>query len=229
MCGRFTLISQIQLLQRILRLNRTPEWSPRYNIAPAQDIPVVRELPDSGERECMLMRWGLVPSWAKDLSLGAKMINARAETLFEKPAFRQAIHSRRCLIPADGFYEWKMEGRAKQPYYIRMEDEQPFLLAGLWEKWIGGDAPLYSCTIITTGANDRLRGLHERMPVIVDPNRADTWLDPQLHDRRELETLLQPYPAEAFVFYPVSTQVNRVGNDSPECIHPFSPPGELLL
>jgi len=198
-----------------------PLFEPRYNIAPTQDVLVVRER-ERGEREAAMLRWGLVPSWAKELQAGAPLINARAETVAEKPAFRTALRRRRCLIPADGFYEWqKASGAAargkKQPYYIHRRDERPFAFAGLWERWTGGPE-VESCTIVTTSANNTLSALHDRMPVILSEEDYALWLDPAVEDAAAVTPLLVPAAEVVLVAEPVSTHVNRVANDDPQCI-----------
>ena len=172
------------------------------------------------------MRWGLVPSWAKDLSIGSRMINARAETVAEKPAFRQAFRERRCLIMADGFYEWRTTGRSKQPYHITHRDKAPFGFAGLWDRWQppGGGQPIESCTIITTAANELVAEYHDRMPVILDLADYDLWLDPTVHEPQRLLPLLKPYPASKMVAYPVSSIVNSPTNESPDCVKPLVGP-----
>jgi putative SOS response-associated peptidase YedK len=194
----------------------------RFNIAPTQPIAAVRWLPDEGQRQLSLLRWGLVPSWAKDPAMGNRMINARAETVAEKPSFRAAFKRRRCLIPADGYYEWQKVGKRKQPYYFRMKDDRPFAFAGLWEQWSGGkgDAPepMETCTIITTEANELGRPIHDRMPVIVHPDEYAFWLDPRVEDRSRLETLLRPYDPGEMMAEPVTTHVNNVRNDDPKCL-----------
>jgi putative SOS response-associated peptidase YedK len=213
-----------------------PLFEARYNIAPTQDVVAVRVAEESGTREAAMLRWGLVPSWAKELQAGPPMINARAETLAEKPTFRTAFRRRRCLIPADGFYEWqKLPGSAargkKQPYYIHRRDERPFAFAGLWELWIGkapgpisaksgGEGPLTieSCTIVTTSANNTLQPLHDRMPVILAPGDYKRWLDPATEEPAQLAHLLAPCGDDELVAEPISTHVNRVANDDPRCI-----------
>lgn len=219
MCGRFTLVSQLQLLTRILQLNRTPETEPRYNIAPTRDVTAAVEI--EGERDWMSLRWGLVPFWADDPSIGSRMINARSETVFEKPAFKKAIRSRRCLIPASGFYEWKKnpDGK-KQPYYIYMKSEEPFCFAGIWETWTKGDEPLRTFAILTTEANELMKPLHHRMPVIVPREEYGRWLDPGNGEAGDLGGLLKPFPAGEMQFHPVSTAVNNPRNDGPECVRP---------
>lgn len=201
---------------------------PRYNIAPTQDVVVVRMGPEDKRRELSMMRWGLVPPWAKDMAIGARLINARAETVAEKPSFRAAYRRQRCLIPADGFYEWqKRPGGAKQPYRITLKDQQPFAFAGLWERWdkASDRRPVHSCVIITTEANDVLRPIHGRMPVILDAADHDTWLDAAGHDGAEVAALLRPYPSDAIAAWPVGTYVNSAANDDPKCLEPVNDDG----
>lgn len=217
MCGRFTLAAPAEQVAAQFQLAELPELAPRYNIAPTQQVAAVRSS-ESG-RELALLRWGLVPSWAKDRSVGAKMINARAETAAEKPAFRSAMRQRRCIIPADGFYEWQAQADGKQPFYIRLTDGGSFGLAGLWEQWKSPDGEwLHTCTILTTTANALMQPLHDRMPVILPPEAYALWLDPALRDPEPLHALLAPYPADLMVAGPVSKAVNKVSNDGPSLI-----------
>jgi putative SOS response-associated peptidase YedK len=229
MCGRFTLRTPINVLAQQFLFDFQQEQPPRYNIAPTQDVATVRSARDDKQkRELALLRWGLVPSWADDLKIGSRMINARAETVAEKPAFRSAFKRRRCLVLADGFYEWKKLGRAKQPYLIGMEDGRPFAFAGLWETWSKADSPersgqspnlpVESCTIITTTANRLMSELHDRMPAILAPNDYERWLDPDNSDAGDLLALLESYPSEEMSAYPVGTVVNKATNDVPECV-----------
>lgn len=172
-------------------------------------------------RQARLLRRGLIPMWAEGPAVGARMINARAATVATKPAFRQAFRERRGLVLADGFYEWQKPAPRKQPFSIRLRDGQPFAFAGLWERWSPPEGqPVDSCTLLTTGANDLIRPLHLRMPVILAPAGYDLWLDPSPHEVEHLQSLLQPYPAEEMIAYPVSTRVNSPAHDSPECITP---------
>ena len=233
MCGRFTQRLSWRELHELLGLIGTPlNLRPRYNVAPAQNIAAVR-LADGGRRLSML-RWGLIPAWAKEPNIGYKLINARSETAHQKPSFRAAFKARRCLIPADGFYEWKREGKAKQPYLIGMKDGAGFAFAGLWESWRvpeglaltgklselePGDV-LETCTILTTEANTALAPIHPRMPVILPPDAYDPWLAGE-------SVPLAPYPAEAMTFHPVSTLVNKPANDDERCVEPET--GELDL
>ena len=228
MCGRFTQSQSATTLAATFHLAAVPDLPPRYNIAPTQPVtailatsePAAEQTSDRAERQIRQLRWGLIPSWAKDMSMGARMINARAETVAEKPAFRTAFRQRRCLIVADGFYEWqRLEGK-KQPFYFRLQDQQPFAFAGLWEHWQSpeGDS-IDSCTILTTQANELLSSIHDRMPVILPPSSYDLWLDRTVRQPEQLQPLLQPYPAEAMTAYPVSTKVNSPAYDRAECIN----------
>ena len=184
-------------------------YLPRFNIAPTQEVSAVRDLGEG--RELEFLRWGLIPSWAKDKSIGAKLINARAETVAEKPAFRSAFKHRRCLIPADGFFEWKKEGGRKEPHYITLRDGGLFAFAGLWEEWHPEDGEaVRSCTIITTGANELVRPLHDRMPVILDPGDYADWLDVNPRTKEQLLSLLRPFPSEKMRTYPQDCLVNKV-------------------
>jgi len=217
MCGRFTRKETIQQLAEQLGLKILPPLSPRYNIAPSQLVACVRTSLETHQRECLELKWGLVPSWAKDPSIGNKLINARGETVAEKPAFRKAFKQQRCLILADGFYEWKREGKTKQPYYIRFKDNRLFAFAGLWERWEKQTLALESCALITTGPNTTMTPIHHRMPVILAAKDYDDWLDPSLHIIAQLNALLRPFPPEEMEAFPVSPIVNNPGNDQPEC------------
>ncbi|MAT70302.1 MAG: hypothetical protein CMJ58_12355 [Planctomycetaceae bacterium] len=225
MCGRFTLKTPAPMIAELLGLEspgprQLELFSPRYNIAPTQDIAVVRTS-EGGAREATPMRWGLIPSWAKEMSKGAPLINARSETVAEKPTFRGPFKRTRCLIPADGFYEWTGAKGSKQPYYIRFPDERLYAFAGLWDRWRGpgGAGPVIeSCTILTTAANAQLREFHDRMPVILSPGDYEAWLDPTLQDADALRPLLDPLPDGELAVDPVSTRVNKVANDDPACV-----------
>ena len=192
------------------------DLTPNYNVAPTQEVAAVLE--EGGKRRLEMLRWGLVPSWADDPEIGARMINARSETAPEKPSFRRAFRSKRCLIPADGFYEWKREPGGKQPYYFHMHDGHPFAFAGLWERWEKGGA-LLTCAILTTKANSVLEGIHDRMPVILPSGAYDAWLDPDA-DREQLRDLMIPYPGDDLETYPVSRFVNSPRNNDERCIEP---------
>jgi putative SOS response-associated peptidase YedK len=221
-CGRFTLRKPGAILAEWFNLPEVPAWAPRYNIAPSQLVATVLRTADESTRRLRVYRWGLIPSWAKDPRIGDRMINAQAETAATKPSFRAAFHRRRCLVLADGFYEWQVLGRRKQPFYVGMRDECPFAFAGLWEHWESqaGEA-IDSCTLLTMEPNELIRSFHHRMPVILDKQDYDLWLDPAIQDPETLQPLLRPYPAEAMTAYPVSTLVNNPRNDIPECITPL--------
>ncbi len=220
MCGRFTLTDDLLILQEMFEFEYAGEYTPRYNIAPGQPILAVGS--NGKRRKGNMLKWGLIPYWAKDEKIGYKMINARAETIDEKPSFKHAFKKQRCLILADGFYEWKKTDKGKQPYRFIMKDRKPFAFAGLWETWRKGDKPVHSCTIITTEANDIMKDVHHRMPVILPMETHDLWLDPNYDDTRHLKSLLVPYPAEKMEKYPVSTIVNSAKNESPDCIVPLN-------
>lgn len=223
MCGRFTLHTPADAVAELFDLTEVPEWTPRYNLAPTQQVLAVRADGTERKRDFHVLTWGLIPSWARDPKMGARMINARAETVHEKPSFRAAFRQRRCLILADGFYEWKRLERQKQPYFIGMQDGRPFALAGLWERWQQpGAPPIDSCTIITTEPNELLAPIHDRMPVILDESAYDEWLDPDLGDVRRLGELLQPFPPTRMTAYPISKWVNSPSHDGPECVEPLA-------
>jgi putative SOS response-associated peptidase YedK len=218
MCGRFAQKSPAKKITKKFEVEEVPSLVERYNVAPAQSVLVVRE-PDG--REAVFLKWGLVPSWAKDPAIGNKLINARAETVAEKPSFREAFVCRRCLIPVDGFFEWSRRGDRKRPFYFHMRDGEPFAIAGLWERWEGESGPLETCTLLTTEANELLAPHHDRMPVILRPEDYEAWLDPGVR-RPELPTpLLRPYPHEEMAAYAVSTLVNSPSNDDPRCVAPL--------
>ncbi len=191
---------------------------PSYNIAPTQEVAAVVE--EDEERKLELLRWGLIPSWAKDPEIGSRMINARGETVSEKPSFRKAFKARRCLILADGFYEWQKIDNGKQPYHVRMKDASPFAFAGLWEIWNGDGDGIRTCAIITTEVNDFMSEIHHRMPVILHPDDYEMWLDPSFEEKGPLSALLKPYPDYAMETYPMSRRVNRPTNDEPGCVEP---------
>jgi putative SOS response-associated peptidase YedK len=215
MCGRFTLASPGTVVAELFGLDGVPNLRPRFNIAPTQAVAVVRD--EGGTRRLAELRWGLIPSWAKDPAIGNKLINARSETLAEKPAFRGAFRSRRCLVVADGFYEWAKTGTRKQPWYFQLSDGRPFGFAGLWERWLpAGGEPIETCTIVTTEANELLAPVHDRMPVILDQSSFSAWLGSE--PGRPPDGLLAPYPAAAMTARPVGLTVNSPANDTPECI-----------
>lgn len=223
MCGRFTLTVNPEQLQEAFPGLQVPDsLTPRYNIAPTQPVAVIAN--NRPERLDFFV-WGLIPSWAKDPSIGSRLINARAETLTEKPAFRAAFRRRRCLIPASGFYEWRADPgqKSKTPLYIHRADGAPLAFAGLWENWNGPDGSnILSCTIITTAPNGLMEKIHNRMPAILPPSAYAQWLDPGEPPVERLQTLLQPYPAEAMQAFPVSRLVNVPGNDTLDCILPVA-------
>jgi putative SOS response-associated peptidase YedK len=221
MCGRYTLSTPGDLIAELFDLTEVPEVGARYNVAPTQEVAAVRVDDEGGPRRLVHLRWGLIPHWADDPGIGNRMINARSETAAEKPAFRSSVKRRRCLILADGFYEWKkVAGGKKQPWYFRLESGDPFGFAGLWASWGKGEEEIESCTILTTDANELVHKVHPRMPVILEPEGHDLWLDPSVSDRQRLETVLGPYDPRAMIAYPVSTRVNSPANDEPSIIDP---------
>lgn len=221
MCGRYTLYSGHSRIAQQFDVPSPPTLMPRYNIAPTQAVAIVRiDKWDASARELALVQWGLVPGWAKDRTIGNRLINARAETVADKPAFRAAFRRRRCLIPADGFYEWQQTPTGKQPFYIRARDEGLLAFAGLWERWERDEESLESCTIITTQANEQLRPLHARMPVIISPDDFGSWLDPANRDTESLVARLRPYPTDTLAAFPVSTHVNTPQHEDRRCIEP---------
>jgi putative SOS response-associated peptidase YedK len=219
MCGRYRLSRRKQIVEEhFSSVSGEQDWKPRYNIAPTQPIPIVRQNPKKPVREMSLLRWGLIPSWAKESSGAAKMINARSETAGTKPAFRDALKSRRCLIPADGFYEWQKTGNAKQPYCFEVADGELFAFAGIWDRWNDPDSNIVeTCSILTTSPNAVTSAVHDRMPVILDPDSYDLWLDPGMKDVSTATELLKPYDAQLMRCYPIGTRINRVANDDEEC------------
>ena len=198
------------------------DWEPRYNIAPTQSIPVVRQHPKEPVRQVSLMKWGLIPHWAKEPSIAANTINAKSETAAEKPAFRDPLKYRRCLIPADGFYEWKRNGTSKQPFCFEVNDGELFAFAGLWGGWKDASGNwVKTCSILTTMPNEVTSAVHDRMPVILDQAAFDLWLDPGMQDVAAISELLKPYDAGRMRCYPVSTRVNHVANDDEQCSRPL--------
>jgi putative SOS response-associated peptidase YedK len=229
MCGRYTLSSPGDMIAEVFDLVDVPEVLPRYNLAPTQEAAVVRVTAPGAPRTLARLRWGLIPAWAKDPSIGNRMINARAESVGEKPAYRDSFRRRRCLVPADGFYEWKRVGKGKQPYLIRRRDRRPFGFAGLWSSWHAPDAapdaaPRETFTILTTSPNDLMRDLHDRMPVILGQADFAAWLDPANRDTAALQTLLVPSAAAGWEAIPVSTRVNSPAHDAADCIEPLAAP-----
>ena len=222
MCGRYTLSDPGDLIEE-LGVQTRFTFKPRYNIAPTQQAPAVRMRKDGQGREVAMLRWGLVPFWAQDLAIGSRMINARSETAAEKPSFRNALKDRRCLLLTDGFYEWKkLEAKNKQPYHIHRADRKPFVFAGLWERWSKDPeiGPVETFTILTTEPNAKIAELHDRMPVILQPEAWDFWLDPSVKDSRALSECLRPCPDDFLDFTPVSRMVNSPANDVPQCLEP---------
>lgn len=226
MCGRFTLTTTGQQLKAFFPLlDEMPTTTSRYNIAPTQNVLVVRDGADKDAKpQAAWMRWGLIPSWAKDKKIGAGLINARADGVATKPAFRAAFKRRRCLVLADGFYEWKREPgkKTKQPFYFRRKDSAPFAFAGLWEHWEGEQPAIDSCTIITTDANELLEPVHHRMPVILDPRDYTKWIDSSPKDPALLQELLQPSPAQEMVAVAIGTHVNNARNEGADCLTPLT-------
>lgn len=222
MCGRFTIMLDADELQETLELNSVPDdWRPRYNVAPTQPVAVVR---DANLRQVEWMRWGLIPAWAKDMEIGSRLINARAETITEKPSFRSAFARRRCVLLADGFYEWQRSPDKKAPaapFFFFRKGHKPFGFAGLWETWRNSTGEeIHSCTILTTEANETVRPVHQRMPVMLDETNLWNWIlpaEPQVH-----LAMLQPYPVEKMESYPVSKIVNDPARDVPECAAPIA-------
>ena len=218
MCGRFSLSTAPDWVAEHFGLEEVPDLKPRYNIAPTQDVAVVRQR-RSGGRHLDLLRWGLLPASMPDTPGGAPLINARSETVADKPSFRQAFLQRRCLVPADGFFEWKRVDGRKLPIYFTLRDRQPFAFAGLWERWVASDGhPVESCTILTTEPNELVRSVHDRMPVILEPDGYDPWLAPDSKPEKDLVPLFRPCSAASMECYPVSPMVNRAEADTPECI-----------
>jgi len=226
MCGRFTLRTPPAVLIRQFDLARVPdelnELAPRYNVAPTQSVLAIRQRPDL-DREAVFLHWGLIPSWADSPSIGNRMINARAETVHQKPAFRHSFRRQRCLVPADGYYEWQKQADGKkQPYLFHLPGEEPFAFAGLWEHWQSREPEgpvIESCSLITTEPNALASAVHDRMPVILDPRDYDTWLDPQA-EAAHLQQLLRPFADDTLTAEPVSTYVNKPTNDDSKCIEP---------
>jgi len=231
MCGRYTLSSPVEVVADLFEITfpargaeqlTLPELHPRYNLAPTQEALVALVREPGAPRTLALLRWGLIPYWAKEASIGNRMINARADGVADKPAYRFSFKKKRCLIPTDGFYEWKKEGKGKQPYLIRRRDHRPFAFAGLWSTWKSPEGGLVETfTILTTDANGVIRELHDRMPVVVDRADFGTWLDPKVDDKEKLQALLKPAPDEDFETVPVSRAVNSPAHDAPDCVEPL--------
>ena len=223
MCGRFTQTASPAVIVQQFGVAIPPLFTARYNIAPSQPVAAIRIELGTTTRQLVLLRWGLIPSWAKDSKIGHQCINAKAETVAEKPSFRAAFKTRRCLVIATGFYEWQVQGLRKQPMWIGLKSQRLFAFAGLWEQWHPPEgADIESCTILTTEPNELLRPIHNRMPVILAPSTYDQWLDPSFHEAESLKSLLRPYPSEELTAYPVSTLVNNPRHDAPDCLEPIS-------
>jgi putative SOS response-associated peptidase YedK len=223
MCGRYRLSRRKQLIAEYFATADEVDWEPRYNLAPSQDVGIIRQDPVKPKRSFSLARWGLIPYWAKNASVGYKMINARSETAASKPAFTDAFRRRRCLLPADGFYEWQRRVKVKQPFHFGMQDDSLFAFAGLWDRWKDSLGQVVeSCSILTTTPNSLLSDVHDRMPVILNPEHYDLWLDPGFRDLDSLANMLKPFDASLMKRYPVSTRVNAVTNDDAECVTPAS-------
>jgi putative SOS response-associated peptidase YedK len=222
MCGRYRLSRRKQVLEEhFSAIAEEEDWTPRYNIAPTQPVPIIRQHPKESIRELSLARWGLIPSWSKDMSASAKMINARSETAATLPAFRDAMKSRRCLVPADGFYEWQKKGKTKQPYCFEVNDGSLFAFAGIWDRWKNPSGQfIKSCSILTTTPNALTSTIHDRMPVILDPDCYDLWLDPGMNHANVISDLMKPYDATLMRCYPISPRINHVVNDDAECSAP---------
>jgi putative SOS response-associated peptidase YedK len=221
MCGRFTSLFSPELLNTTFGVQAPPEISPRYNIAPTQQVWIIRGSATGG-RHLSSARWGLVPHWAKDLSIGNRMINARCETVHEKPAFRQSIHTRRCIVPASGFFEWTTTPTGKTPHYVTMRDGSPLAFAGIWESWKTSEGEnIETCAILTTSANCLMAPIHDRMPVILHQTEFELWLERSVNNPLELQRLYQPYPAELLQEWEVSTVVNSPTHETPETIAPI--------
>jgi putative SOS response-associated peptidase YedK len=228
MCGRFVLYSPLSTLDAEFSVQATLETVARYNIAPSQEILVIRNAPGSNKREGKMMKWGLLPFWAKDPKIAHRLINARCESAKEKPAFRTAFKKRRCLIPANGFFEWKKEKRGKQPYYFNLLNKQLFAFAGLWESWKSEDnLTVETCTILTTECNSMISELHDRMPVIIKPEQYGLWLDNKLLSLQDESDLFLAFPSKCMQAYPVNCQVNKPDYDCADCIIPLDKASNL--
>ncbi len=221
MCGRFNLSTDPAEVARHFELDATPKLFPRYNIAPTQPVAVIRKRDGDQPRTCEAVMWGLIPFWAKDPAIANRLINARSETAAEKPAYRAAMKYRRCIVPATGFYEWQKRSREKQPYFVHLKESAVMAMAGLWELWQSPDgSEVESCTILTTDANELLRPIHDRMPVLLRPDDHTTWLDPAARDPREIEHLLRPAESDTMDMYAVSRRVNSPKHEDAGCMEP---------
>ncbi|MEM6590910.1 MAG: SOS response-associated peptidase [Cyanobacteria bacterium P01_C01_bin.73] len=224
MCGRYSQTQSGEAIAVNFSLFESPVLAPQYNIAPTQQVSAILATAESPQPHHRQLRWGLIPGWAKDKTIGNRLINARAETVAEKPSFRSAFKRRRCLIVADGFYEWQRQEKQKQPFYIQLRDRAPFAFAGLWERWQDGASgeATYSCTILTTAPNTLMAPIHNRMPVILPAAAYEPWLDPDLTHGSSLNVLLRPFDADRMSSYPVSTHVNNPRHNDPGCLAPLS-------
>ena len=221
MCGRYRLSRHKQIIEEYFDASGDGDWTPRYNIAPTQPVPVVRQHPKEPKRVFSLMRWGLIPSWATDTKASASMINARSETAATKPAFRDPMKFRRCLVPADGFYEWRKSGKTRQPFCFAMNDAELFAFAAVWDGWRGPTGSwIKSCAILTTTPNAVTSPVHDRMPVILRKEDYDLWLDPGMTNVEAVSDLLKPFDARLMRSHPVSERVNQVANDDETCATP---------
>lgn len=230
MCGRYTLTLPGEILAEIFGLDEVPELSPRYNIAPTQDVAAVRRVPAGAPRSLSMLRWGLVPAWQREPRDKALLINARAESLQDKPAFREAFERRRCLIPADGFYEWRGAARQREAWLVKRADSRPFAFAGLWEPPVGREpGHVGTCAIVTTEPNELMKPIHDRMPVILPEGDWNAWLDPDNRSARGLRSLLRPFPSETLTAFRVGPTVNSAGNETPDCVLPAPEPQQPSL
>jgi len=222
MCGRYRLSRRKQIIEEYFDASDwQDDWSPRFNIAPMQPVPVIRQHPKEPVRQISTMRWGLIPNWARDASIASGTINAKSETAANKPAFRDPLRLRRCLIPADGFYEWKRAARSKQPFCFEVNHGELFAFAGIWDGWKNPDGQwIKTCSILTTTPNAVTAGVHDRMPVILDPSGYDLWLDPRMQNVVAISELLKPHDAQLMRSYPVSSRLNHVTNDDADCSRP---------
>ncbi len=220
MCARFAFFS-MNIQRDVFGIDPIPDFTPHWNIAPTDFVAAISV--DKGKRVWRFYQWGLVPGWAKDMSIGQKLINARCETVAEKPSFRSAIKRRRCVIPADGFYEWKGPKGSKQPYFIRKRSKQPLALAGMWEYWEGNEGVVESCTILTSEPNAMMAEVHNRMPVILGKSQIDSWLNPRIQDFNSLRAVCEPYPSDLMEMYPVVKAMSNPRFDSPEAVEPIPP------
>jgi putative SOS response-associated peptidase YedK len=221
MCARYVRETPAAELAELFGVMSLPALDSSWNTAPTQNVLAIRAAPEGGQREGVLLRWGLIPSWAKDPSIGSQMFNARGETAREKPSFRSAFKKRRCLLPADGFYEWKKGPPPRQPFYFHMKDGKAFAFAGLFERWESQDGTaIESCTMLTTTPNELVAAVHDRMPVIVSPNQYSAWLDPSDADMDSLQALVAPFPADRMDGHPVSRAVGNVRKNEPGLMSP---------